>query len=497
MNSPVETLVETPESVHGDRFVEVDINDSIPNNVDLGSDKQLLRALETWHPGYIDWWKEMGPEGFQDAEVYLRTAVGVDPSGWAKFGHVKMPEYRWGILLAPKVEGRTIPCGQHKGEPAWQEVPGQYRALLKRLIVVQGDTEPASVEQQRHLGATAPSLYDMRNLFQVNVEEGRHLWAMVYLLVKYFGKDGREEAQALLERRSGQEDNPRILGAFNEKTPDWLSFFMFTYFTDRDGKMQLAALAESGFDPLSRSCRFMLTEEAHHLFVGETGVGRTIEATCAAMKQAGITDPHDVERVRALGVVDLPLLQRKANFHMSVTRDLFGSEISSNAAEAFSAGLKGRYNEANLKDDHQLHDATYSVTRVVDGRFVDEAVPALRAINSRLLDDYIADCQGGIDRWNKVIEKFGIDFRITQPHKGFNRRIGEFKGQQISPDGRLVSAAEWQAGQAEWLPSEADMRFIHSLMKPCAQPGQYATWIAPPARGINNQAGDFEYVKIA
>ena len=295
------------------------------------------------------------PVGYQQSEVYLRTAVGVDPAGWAKFGYVKMPSYRWGILLAPKVEGRTIPFGRHKGEPAWQEVPGEHRALLRRLIVVQGDTEPASVEQQRFLGATAPSLYDMRNLFQVNVEEGRHLWAMVYLLVKYFGKDGREEAQALLERQSGQMDNPRILGAFNERTPDWLSFFMFTNFTDRDGKMQLAALAESGFDPLSRTCRFMLTEEAHHMFVGETGVQRTIEATCAAMVKAGVKDPNDAEAVRALGVVDLPLLQRKANFHISVTRDLFGSEISSNAAEAFSSGIKGRFNEANLKgDDHVL-----------------------------------------------------------------------------------------------------------------------------------------------
>jgi benzoyl-CoA 2,3-dioxygenase component B len=364
-----DTLIEAPEQVHSDAFVEVSYDEAIPNNVDLSQDRQLLRALQDWHPRYLDWWKDMGPDGFQDADVYLRTAVGVDPAGWAKFGYVKMPDYRWGILLAPKVEGRTIPCGRHKGEPAWQEVPGEYRSLLRRLIVVQADTEPASVEQQRWLGRTAPSLYDMRNLFQVNVEEGRHLWAMVYLLVKHFGKDGREEAQALLERRSGQQDNPRILGAFNERTPDWLSFFMFTYFTDRDGKMQLAALAESGFDPLSRSCRFMLTEEAHHLFVGETGVGRTIEATCAAMKKAGITDPYDVDRIRALGVVDLPLLQRKANFHMSVTRDLFGSEISSNAAEAFSAGLKGRFNEAQLNDDHQLQDATYSVTRVVDGNW--------------------------------------------------------------------------------------------------------------------------------
>jgi len=496
--SEAETLTEVAEAVRGDHFVEVNYDDSIPNNVDLGSDKQLQRALDQWLPNYLDWWKDMGPDGFQAADVYLRTAVGVDPSGWAKFGHVKMPEYRWGILLAPKVEGRTVPHGKHKGEPAWQEVPGEYRALLKRLIVVQGDTEPASVEQQRFLGKTAPSLYDMRNLFQVNVEEGRHLWAMVYLLVKYFGKDGREEAEALLQRRSGQQDNPRILGAFNEKTPDWLSFFMFTYFTDRDGKMQLAALAESGFDPLSRSCRFMLTEEAHHLFVGETGVQRTIEATCMAMKKAGITDPYDVERIRALGVVDLPLLQRKANFHMSVTRDLFGSEISSNGAEAFSAGLKGRFNEANLNgDDHQLHNATYGVTSVVDGKLVDNQVPALRAINCRLLDDYIADCQGGIDRWNKTIAKAGINFTITQPHKGFNRKIGEFKGHHISPEGKVLTAAEWQASVGKWLPNDADMKFIASLMKPCIEPGKFASWIAPPRVGINNQPLEFEYVKIA
>jgi benzoyl-CoA 2,3-epoxidase subunit B len=494
--NPSDTLIEDPAAIQSDRFVEVNYHDRIPNNVDLSSDRQLQRALESWQPQYVDWWKEMGPEGFQNAEVYLRTAVGVDPAGWAKFGYVKMPDYRWGILLAPKVEGRTIPHGKHQGEPVWQEVPGEYRSLLKRLIVVQGDTEPASVEQQRYLGATAPSLYDMRNLFQVNVEEGRHLWAMVYLLVKHFGKDGREEAQALLERRSGQQDNPRILGAFNEQTPDWLSFFMFTYFTDRDGKMQLAALAESGFDPLSRSCRFMLTEEAHHLFVGETGVGRTIEATCAAMNQAGITDPCDTERIRALGVVDLPLLQRKANFHMSVTRDLFGSEISSNGADAFNTGLKGRFNEAKLDDDHQLQDATYPVVRVAGGRLVSEDVPALRAINSRLLDDYIADCQGGIDRWNKAIEKAGIDFRITQPHKGFNRKIGEFAGHRISPDGELLSEEVWAASCEAWLPNADDLAYIGSLMKPCHAPGQYASWIAPPRMGINQQPVDYEYVKI-
>src|SRR5690606_34515307 len=202
------------------------------------------------------------------------------------------------------------------------------------------------------------------------------------------------------------------------------SFFMFTYFTDRDGKMQLATLAQSGFDPLSRTCRFMLTEEAHHLFVGETGVGRTLEATGNAMDAAGIKDPYDVEAIRKLGVIDLPTLPPKANFHMSVTRDLFGWGISSNGAELFSACLKGRFEETRIEDDHVLADATYPVMRVKNGEIVTEDVPALSAINSRLLDDYIKDCQGGIDRWNRTIAKAGIDFQIKQPHKGFHRKIG-------------------------------------------------------------------------
>src|SRR5437763_107684 len=190
----------------------------------------------------------------------------------------------------------------------------------------------------------------MPNLFQVNVEEGRHLWAMVYLLQKYFGADGREEAEELLQRRSGDPDTPRMLGAFNEKTPDWLSFFMFTFFTDRDGKMQLEALAQSGFDPLSRTCRFMLTEEAHHMFVGARGIGRIVERTCEAMEANGIADPHDIDRVRKLGVIDLPTIQKKANLHFSLSLDLFGNEISTNAANAFHAGLKGRFREDRLDE---------------------------------------------------------------------------------------------------------------------------------------------------
>jgi benzoyl-CoA 2,3-dioxygenase component B len=477
--------------------VEVNYDDSIPNNVSLSEDRRLLKALEEWHPGYIDWWKEMGPEGWNDKEVYLRTAVGVDPKGWAVFDHVKMPEYRWGILLAPQVEGRTIPFGKHKGEPVWQEVPNEYRSMLRRLIVIQGDTEPASVEQQRHLGATAPSLYDMRNVFQINVEEGRHLWAMVYLLCKYFGKDGREEAKMMLQRRSGDEDSPRILGAFNEETPDWLSFFMFTYFTDRDGKMQLESLAQSGFDPLSRTCRFMLTEEAHHMFVGESGVQRVIQRTCDAMNEAGISNPHDIEAVRKLGVVDLPTIQKKLNFHMSVTLDLFGTELSTNGAAAFEAGLKGRFMEEKIDDDHQLYDEKYPVLQVEDGQLVEKEMDAIAAINGRLLDDYITDAKGGIKRWNKVIQKSGIDFELTAPHKAFNRKIGVFSEISVTPEGEVVTAAEFEAKLDEYLPNQSDLEYINSLMKPCYERGKYAGWISEPKVGINNQPGDFEYVRLA
>lgn len=364
-------------------LINVSYDTQIPNNVGLSNDKRVLKALEKWHPGYINWWNDLIPQNFQKSMVYLRTAVSVDPKGWAKFDYVKMPEYRWGILLAPQVEGRVIPCGEHAGQPAWQEVPGEYRNMLKRLIVIQGDTEPGSVEQQRFLGLTAPSLYDMRNLFQVNVEEGRHLWAMVYLLQKYFGKDGREEADDLLIRSSGSEEAPRMLGAFNEETPDWLSFFMFTYFTDRDGKMQLESLAQSGFDPLSRTCRFMLTEEAHHMFVGETGVGRVIERTCQVMAENGIDDPFEIDRIRALGVIDLPTIQKKLNLHYTLSLDLFGQEVSTNAANAFNAGIKGRYMEHRLTDDHQLKGDTYPVWDFVDGKLIRHEVPALTAIDRK------------------------------------------------------------------------------------------------------------------
>ena len=468
----------------------IDYADRIPNNVNLSDNRRLQRALESWQPKFQDWWMEMGPDGFQANEIYLRTAISVDADGWAHFDYVKMPDYRWGIFLAEPEAGREVNFGQHKGDTAWQDVPGEYRGMLRRIIVTQGDTEPASVEQQRKLGRTAPSLYDLRNLFQVNVEEGRHLWAMVYLLDAHFGRDGREEAEALLMRRSGDQDKPRILGAFNEETPDWLSFFMFTYFTDRDGRSQLASLAESGFDPLSRTCRFMLTEEAHHMFVGETGVGRVAQRSCELMNE------HDTDDLRPYGGIDLSILQKYINFHYSVSLDLFGSELSTNAANYFTSGLKGRFRETQIDDDHVLSEDVYGVVEPDENVFRDVDAPALTSLNERLRDTYIADCQRGMDRWNKVLERHGVDITFTLPHRAFHRAIGRFSGQRVSPDGQVISEADWTASMNEWLPSDDDRAYVTSLMAPVTTPGQMANWITAPARGINGQSIEFEYVKL-
>jgi benzoyl-CoA 2,3-dioxygenase component B len=467
----------------------IDYSQKIPNNVDLSSDKRLQRALEEWQPNYIEWWKSVGPTDFNTNEVYLRTAVSVDADGWAHFGYVKMPEYRWGIFLEPRDAERRIGFGDHEGEAAWQQVPGEYRNWLRRLIVTQADTEPASVEQQRLLGHTAPSLYDLRNLFQVNVEEGRHLWAMVYLLHSYFGRDGREEAEELLQRRSGNPDHPRILGTFNEPCQDWLSFFCFTMFTDRDGKFQLLALAESGFDPLARTCRFMLTEEAHHMFVGQTGVGRVIDRACTLMKE------HPGKDVTQFGAIPLELIQRYINFWYSSSTDLYGAEVSSNSANFFAAGLKGRAYEDRYKE-HKANEGSMRIERFVDGKLSAEDVAMRNAMNEVLRSEYIKDCEKGVDYWNRITEKHGIDFRFKLPHRRFNRRIGDYAAGRFDFDGNPISEAEWNQKVDQWLPSEKDRAYVKSLMVPCYEKGKFASWISAPLRGINDQATDFEYVKL-
>ncbi|MCP4806068.1 MAG: benzoyl-CoA 2,3-epoxidase subunit BoxB [Proteobacteria bacterium] len=471
-------------------MLDVDRQERIPNNVDLSSDWRLRRALESWQPKFLDWWKTQGPAHFGRNEIYLRTAVNPRATDWARYGHVRMPEYRWGIFLAPAEKGRTISCGDDAGKPVWHEVPGDRRNLIRRLIVTQADCEPASVEQQRQLGASAPSLYDLRSLCQINVEEARHLWSMVYLLHRYFGRDGREEAHDLLARQSGHEETPRLLDAFNQPCADWLSFFCFTCFTDRDAAFQLGALAESGFDPLSRTARFMLQEEAYHLSVGERGIERILRRSAQLTR----LDPNG--DARAQGGIDLPTLQKYINHWFAYCVDLFGSEVSSNAALYFAAGLKGRWDEALRYDDHVAVKTTVGVAHIENDAIVGREVPLRMAMNELLRRDYAADCRRVVGQWNDALAHEGSDFRIKLPHLRFYRRQGLYSGHYFDPDGHVISRCEWKRRRNDWLPTDADRAFVQQLMVPCLEPGQMANWIAAPSRGIGDAGIDFEYVRI-
>ena len=229
------------------------------------------------------------------------------------------------------------------------------------------------------------------------------------------------------------------------------------------------------------------------MFVGESGISRVINRTCAAMNELKTDDP---KTLRAAGVIDLPTIQRYLNFHFSVTIDLFGADESSNAATFYSTGLKGRFEEGKRTDDHQLRGQTYRVLQVQNGQLVEKEVPMLNALNEVLRDDYIKDSISGVGRWNKVIEKAGIPFRLSAPHKAFHRNIGALAGVRVSPEGRVLSQAEWNAKVDEWLPSGADRAYVASLMGRVVEPGQFANWIAPPVMGINRQPVNFDYVRF-
>jgi benzoyl-CoA 2,3-dioxygenase component B len=472
----------------------MDYRELIPNNVDLRNNRKLLKALESWHPGFMQWWMDRGPVAYQENQIYLRTAVSVDTSGWAVYDYVRMPEYRWGIFLAPVKGERRIHFGDAIGENCWEDVPGEYRNELRRLIVTQGDTEPGSVEQQRALSLTAPSLYDMRNLFQVNVEEARHLWAMVYLLHNFFGRDGRDEADEMLARCSGDADSPRILSTFNDPVEDWLDFFCFTTYTDRDGKYQLGSLAESAFTPLSQTTRFMLTEEAHHLFVGETGLARTLRRSAQLMRE------NESEDVKPYGAIPIDIVQKYMNYWYSVSLDLFGSENSSNAANYFSHGLKGRFNEANRKlyPDPSARDGAYhyEIYEAENGHVVQKEIPMRRAMNAILRDAYIQDCQRAVARWNKIRAEEGCAHTVKLPSVRFHRVVGSFAQARFDPDGNQVTDEQWARRKDEWLPTAADRAYVKSTMFLVTERGKFANWIAPPARGIHGRPIEFEYVRL-
>jgi benzoyl-CoA 2,3-dioxygenase component B len=471
----------------------VDLAYSVPNNVGLAEKPGLRRSLEWFDVEFRKWWFDCGPVGIGDNDVYLRTPVGVDAGGWAQYGFVPLSQYRWGVFQAPAKPGRVALFGAIAGQPVWQALPREHRDYVRKLLITQGDTEPGSVEQSRQLALTAPSLYDLRNLLQFSVEEGRHLWAMVHLLLDHFGADGRDDVQGLLARRSGSADNPRILDAFNNALQDWLSYFMWCFLADRDGKYQLLSVSESAFDPLARSTQFMLTEEAHHMFIGEDGLRRVIQRTIDLMRE------HDTDDVAPHGGINLATIQRFFNFWAPRIYDLFGSDESARAADAFFAGIKGRVHESNY-DEHVRLEGTVTVERRVpdrSGEFVTVQVPIKDALNGVMRQAYLHEVTMLMSRWNKMLARAGLSFEFRLPSQRFNRHFGVYADHRFSPAGDPVDEAAFEARRSDWLPTEADRAHLRAVQQPVLHRGMVAGWLVPPARGINNMpALDFDYVRL-
>ena len=471
----------------------VDLGCAVPNNVGLATNPRLRASLEWFGVEFRKWWFDCGPAGIRDNQVYLRTPVGVDAGGWAQYGYVPLSQYRWGVFQAHPKPGRVALFGDIAGRPVWQQVPREHRESVCRLLITQGDTEPGSVEQSRQLARSAPSLYDLRNLLQFSVEEGRHLWAMVHLLLEHFGAQGREDAGQLLARRSGSSGNPRILDAFNNPLNDWLSYFIWCFLADRDGKYQLLSVSESAFDPLARSTQFMLTEEAHHMFIGEDGLRRVIQRTIDLMRA------HDTDDVGPYGGISLATIQRFFNFWAPRIYDLFGSDESARAADMFFAGIKGRAHESNF-DDHVRLEGTVSVERRSpdgDDGYVAVQVPMKDALNGVMRQAYLGEVTMLMSRWNKMLARARAGFELRLPSQRFNRRFGVYAGARFSPQGDPVDESVFEAHRGEWLPGEAERAHLRTVQQPVLERGKIAGWLTPPARGINNMpALYFDYVLL-
>ncbi len=226
------------------------------------------------------------------------------------------------------------------------------------------------------------------------------------------------------------------------------------------------------------------------MFVGETGIARIVERSAELTKQDKNGD------AAALGGIPLDMIQRGINLWFSNAADLFGGEISSNAASYFAAGLKGRAYEMKKYEDHLALDGYVEIDTPKDGRLVTEQVAIRNAMNEILRNEYRDDDQRAVDRWNKVLEQSGLDYRFTLPHRGFNRRVGVFADVHVAPDGRIVDEATWEAKKDDWLLSEKDVGYLTSISAQITEPGKFANWIAPPKHGIKGRPVEFEYVRV-
>lgn len=434
-----------------------------------------------WSAAFDAWWAENQPEGVVSSEIYLRTARSGEPHHWSSFSHVRLSDYRFGVFFAPADPERTILFGDYAGTRVWQEPPLDLRSGLFQVVVSQADTEPAAVEQQRCLARLAPSSVDLRNMLQVNVEEARHMWSMVYLLLRYFGSDGSVEVERLMQRRSGQAEHPRMLDIFNERLDEWLSFFLFTAFADRDGIHQLRGLASGGFDPLARAARFMLREETHHVSVGVTGIERLIQRSCELMKR----DPN--EDAAAQGGIPLDMLQRFLNYWYPLALDMLGGEISANAARFFASSIKG---PSSWREGAFPGSVTIEVP---DGeQLISRLTPRAEAMNEIVRNAYVRECESVVARWNRVIQQScGDNYRLRLPHRRFNRRRGLYAQGDFDTEGRPCSKQRLAAS----LPTARDREHVCSVMAPVREPGRVAHWLAPPQQRIDRKPMTFAFVR--
>jgi benzoyl-CoA 2,3-dioxygenase component B len=362
-----------------------------------------IATFDDWIDAFRSWQKDIG----------LRLAPAFANYQFdAKYGDLRTDE---------------IEFGDFRGTRKWErvtQIPHQpIRDALVNLIVYQGDTEFASVEQQRHLMETSPSEHDTESVSRIMVEEMRHGWQMCHLLVNLFGETGKVEARKLLERRSWQ--NTRLLGSFNVDVDNWVDFFTYTEFVDRDGKFQLNMLSTSGFAPLARSMGPMLREEGFHMGTGHMGL----------------------QRIARAGRVSPALLQKYVNKWLSTAYDLFGKDSSSSAEWFYVWGLKGRYDEAKQPEN-----------------------PDKAHLNELSRELYRQEVE-------KLLQSISKQFPagtppLTAPDLRFHRAIGEFADKTYSVTGEPLTAEEYEKHVAENLPGAEEKKFVAGLMR---EPG----WIAP------------------
>lgn len=327
--------------------------------------------------------------------------------------------------------GKEIEFGEFAGQGKWNtllDVPTQnIRDSLLALTYVQADTEFASVEQQRLLVNTAPHEYDFYALVRIMLEEMRHGWQMCDILMKHFGSSGKLEAQKLLERRAAEafpeNKQARLLGSFNKAVNNWVDFYSFTCFVDRDGKYQLGMLAPSAFAPLARSAGPMLREEAFHLGTGQDGLKRIILGNR----------------------LPISVLQKYVNKWVSTAHDLFGKDESSTAEWGWVWGVKGRFDERKLDRDEAFDRK------------------ALNDHNRTLYHNEVADI---IHKLNGEIAKTGRDEKLVMPSLKFNREIGMFADQHFDIEGNPIgSEEEYHNYLAANMPSAKDEELINDIGK--------------------------------